>query len=72
MLVQAMLGLDFEPDEPRVKLRRPRLPDYVSWLRVRGLCHGEGQLDFSVHRSGDGTAVRVERRVGDLELIVTL
>lgn len=72
MLIQAMLGLDFEPDQSRVRLRRPRLPDYLGSLTVRRLRHRDGELDFSVHRKGEETAVRVENRVGDIELVVTL
>jgi hypothetical protein len=72
MLVEAMLGLDFDPARPQVFLRRPRLPDYINWLKVRGLRHGGAELDFHVHRYGDEIAVNVERRSGKVELIIAV
>ena len=53
MFIQTILGLDFTADEARVRLPRPRLPDYVGWLTVRGLGHHNGEIDFRVHRNGD-------------------
>jgi glycogen debranching enzyme len=72
MLVEAMLGLDFEPERPQVFLHRPRLPDYINWLKVRGLRHAGAEIDLHVHRYGDEIAVNVERRSGDIELIITV
>lgn len=72
MAVQAMLGLDFEPCQPRVHLRRPRLPSYITWLKIRGLRHGDCTLDLHVHRYGKEIAANVERREGQVELVVSL
>ncbi|WP_462321491.1 amylo-alpha-1,6-glucosidase [Halochromatium sp.] len=72
MAVQAMLGLEFEPEGARIALRRPRLPSYLNWLKVRGLRHGDAEIDVHVHRYGDEIAANVERRVGEVELVVSV
>jgi glycogen debranching enzyme len=72
MLVQAMLGLEFEPHRPRVHLRGPRLPPWINWLKIRGLRHGSGELDFHVHRYDSQISASIERRVGRIELVVTI
>lgn len=64
-LVQAMLGL--EPDAPGGVLRlRPRLPDWLGRLALRGLRVGGAVLDVEATRDG----ARVTVREGELEVIV--
>ncbi len=72
MLVQAMLGLTFDPMEARVYLNRPRLPHYLHSLRLRGLAHHGASLDVEVHRHGADIAAGIERRQGKIELVVTI
>ena len=72
MLLEAILGLHFDPTAPRIYLEHPRLPDYVNWLRIRGLAHLGGELDLVVHRYGEDIAVHIERRQGNIELNVTI
>lgn len=72
MLLEAILGLHFSPLAPRVYLHHPRLPDYINWLRIRGLTHQGGELDLVVQRHGRDIAVNIERREGELELNVTV
>ena len=72
MLLEAILGLHFDPVSPRIHLDHPRLPGYINWLRIRGLAHLDGELDLIVRRHGDDIAVNIERRRGNIELNVTV
>ncbi|MAT64272.1 MAG: amylo-alpha-1,6-glucosidase [Gammaproteobacteria bacterium] len=72
MLVEALLGLEFDPGAARIHLQRPRLPDYINWLRIRGLSHAGGEIDLMVRRHGRDIAVNIERRRGEVELSVTI
>ncbi|MDV3238075.1 MAG: amylo-alpha-1,6-glucosidase [Gammaproteobacteria bacterium] len=72
MLVEAILGLQFDADNARIHMQHPRLPDYINWLRIRGLAHAGGELDLMVRRHGSDIAVNIERREGAVELGVTI
>src|SRR5690606_1706327 len=72
MLLEALLGLHFDPESPRIYMHHPRLPDYVDWLRIRGLAHHGCELDLVVRRHGPDIAVNIERRHGPIELNVTV
>lgn len=72
MLLEAILGVDFSPRERQIRLRHPRLPDYLGWLRISGLGCGDASLDLVVRRHGRDVAVNVEQRRGDLELSVVI
>jgi glycogen debranching enzyme len=72
MLVEALLGLEFDPEAARIHLQHPRLPDYINWLRIRGLRHAGGEVDLMVRRYGSDIAVNIERRRGAVELSVTI
>ncbi|WP_157174498.1 amylo-alpha-1,6-glucosidase [Thiocystis violascens] len=72
MLLEAILGLEFEPDGSRICLRHPCLPDYISWLRITGLRHGDAVVDLAVRRHTRDVAVNIERREGEVDLTVIL
>lgn len=72
MLLEAMLGLQFEPGRARLCMHNPRLPDYIGWLRIRGLRYGGAVLDLAVRRHGADVGVNIERREGDFDLCVNL
>jgi hypothetical protein len=46
-LLGACLGIRFEPDVPRIVLRRPRLPDYIRWLRIGPLSIRHQSVEFA-------------------------
>jgi glycogen debranching enzyme len=61
MLLEALIGLSFEPEAPHIRLRHPRLPDYINWLRIDGLAYGKERLNLVLRRYGRDVAVNVER-----------
>lgn len=66
LAVQLLLGL--VPDAPRKRcFVAPSLPDRVSALRVRGIRVGGDELDLTIARRGDATAV--EDAVTGLDLV---
>ncbi|MGZ8241564.1 MAG: amylo-alpha-1,6-glucosidase, partial [Methylobacter sp.] len=72
MLIEAILGMSFKIDRPQLRLFHPRLPDYLGWLRIQGLRYGTASIDLIVRRHDQDIAVNIERRSGELELIVIL
>jgi len=72
MLIEAMLGLRFISDRPGIRLQHPRLPDYISWMRITGLRYGDASVDLAIRRHGNDVAVNIEARHGDFEVSVVL
>jgi glycogen debranching enzyme len=71
MMLQACLGLTVDATKPRVLLRSPCLPRCFERISIRGLSvDGAGDVDLTLVRSGSSVAANVERRSGDLEVIV--
>jgi glycogen debranching enzyme len=58
-LLQALLGLEFDPENRELRLRDPVLPPTLDWLAIRNLRLDTAELDFAVRRHAGG-AVSVE------------
>ncbi|MDX8510790.1 amylo-alpha-1,6-glucosidase [Mesorhizobium captivum] len=69
-LVTTCLGL--EPDAFAGKLRivRPRLPDFVNRIALRGLRVGEASADLEFRRTADGAEVNIQQTSGQLSVEV--
>ncbi len=70
-LLQGMLGLVPDAHQNRLTLRHPVLPDWLSWVEVRGLALRDSKVDLRVTRGRRGAAVEVLNREGDAEITVT-
>jgi glycogen debranching enzyme len=71
-LLQACLGLEIDAASSTVILRRPCLPPFLDWLRVRELRVGSSSLDLMIRRHDSSVAVNLTRREGDAEVEVLL
>src|SRR5688572_5979396 len=71
-LIQACLGLEVDAASATVVLRRPRLPQFIDWLRVSDLRVGESCVDLMLRRHDSSVAVNLLRREGDAEVEVVL
>jgi glycogen debranching enzyme len=71
-LMQACLGLEIDAAASTVTLRRPRLPQFLDWLKVTDLRVGESRLDLMFRRHEASVAVNLLRREGDAEVEVVL
>jgi len=69
-LVQASLGLQFDPDACEIRFEHPMLPNFLDHLHVRGLRLGDAEADVRLHRSGDEVAATVTRRQGKVRIVV--
>lgn len=71
-LLQACLGLSFSPHKPQLRFSHPRLPEYLPWLEVRGLCVAGGTVDLMVRRHAFDVGVNILRKQGDVEVAVVV
>ncbi len=70
LLLQSVLGLAFAPSKPQVRFENPRLPDFLNWVRIRNLRVGNGVVDIAVHRHPRDVGLNVERKEGDIQIVV--
>jgi glycogen debranching enzyme len=70
LLLQSSIGLDIDAVEKKIVLTCPVLPAFLDEVKVRNLVVGHASVDLALFRSGDTVAVTVERRKGDLDVIV--
>ena len=67
-LLQASLGLELPFTENEVRFQSPRLPNFLSRLRLEGLRLGDSRLDLRLDRHGDDMTVSVLSREGDVRV----
>jgi glycogen debranching enzyme len=70
LLLQSSIGLSIDARAKEIVLRHPVLPTYLERVDVRNLAVGAATVDLRLFRSGDSVAVTVERRVGELDIMV--
>ncbi len=71
-LLQASLGLEFEPAARRVRLRQPKLPPFLDEVAIRSLSVGDARVDLLVRRHGADISVSVLRSEDKARVEVTL
>jgi glycogen debranching enzyme len=69
-LVQASLGLEFEPRRCEIRLRNPRLPAFLDVVTLRNLQLGESSVDFKVRRHGDEVSLEILRTQGHIQVSI--
>ena len=69
-LVQASLGLQFDPEALEIRFEHPRLPNFLDYLHVRGLRIGDAEADIQLQRSGHEVAATVTRRRGKIRVVI--
>ncbi len=71
MLVQACLAVSFSPQPPHIRFHRPRLPDYIGSLRIKGLRYGHQSVDLMIRRHRENeVAIYTENSDHDLEIAI--
>ena len=68
-LLQATLGLTIQAPLGRVWLSRPRLPEYLEWVRLSNLSVLGGVVDLLLERHARGVGVYVLRREGNVRVV---
>ena len=71
-LLEAALGLEFDPGRGEIRLRHPRLPAFLNEVTLRDLQLGSSSVDLKVCRHGDGVALEVLRTRGEIQVSLVL
>jgi len=69
-MLQTLLGLEPDAFEHRLRVVRPCLPEFIDELRLEHLRVGGAELDLRFERTGGSLAVHVDRKHGELEVVV--
>jgi glycogen debranching enzyme len=67
-LLQAALGLEFEPAENEIRLRNARLPAFLNEVILRNLRLGQSSVDLSIRRHGEDISLQVIRSSGHIQV----
>jgi glycogen debranching enzyme len=67
-LIQASLGLEFDPDANEIRLRNPRLPAFLGEMVIRDLGLGTSSVDLILRRDDDDVALQVRRKEGSIRV----
>ena len=70
LLLQACLGLSINAPESQIRFSYPMLPESLSEIKISNLKVGNASVDLRVSRHANDVGVIVERREGDIEVIV--
>jgi len=68
LMLQATLGVRVYAASRRIVFERPHLPPVLESLSIEGLRVGTAAVDLRLTRLGDGVAVDVARRLGNVEV----
>jgi glycogen debranching enzyme len=71
-LLEASLGLEFDPANNEVRLRNPHLPPFIDDVLLRNLQLGEAMADLRVRRVKDEVALDIVRTRGKMQVSVVL
>ena len=71
-LIQAMLGLTFDPENGGISLRNPCLPAFLDEITIRNLHLGDAVTDVNIHRHGDEVSVEPLRKRGNVQVSVVV
>ena len=67
-MLQAMLGLSFDPSERHIRLVNPSVPAFAGEITVRNLSLAGASVDFVVRQDGEAISLQVLRTRGDLQV----
>jgi glycogen debranching enzyme len=70
LLLQAALGLTFDPARNEICLHNPYLPPFLDHVLMRNVKLGDASVDLSVHRDGDAVSVESIRTEGVIRVCV--
>ncbi|MGL5167033.1 MAG: amylo-alpha-1,6-glucosidase [Afipia sp.] len=71
-LLEAALGLEFDPERGEIRLRNPRLPAFLNEVILRDLQLGDSSVDLRVRRQGEDVSLEVLRTRGKIQVSIVL
>lgn len=69
-LLQACLGLSFDPSRPEIRFRHPRLPGYLEKVEIRDLKIGQATVDLMLQRYPNNVGINIIRKEGNAEVVI--
>jgi glycogen debranching enzyme len=71
LLFQSVLGLTVDAAQRQIRLAHPMLPASVDQVTLYGVGVGGAAVDLLLERNGDALDLRVLRRVGALDVVLS-
>jgi glycogen debranching enzyme len=71
-LLEASLGLEFDPGNNEIRLRNPRLPAFIDDVLLRNLQLGNARVDLRIRRVKDEVALDIVRSRGKMQVSIVL
>jgi glycogen debranching enzyme len=71
-LLEAALGLEFDAVRGEIRLRDPRLPEFLNEVVLRDLRLGSSSVDLRVRRHNDEVSLEVLRTRGHIQVSIVL
>ena len=72
LMLQACLGLEFDPAERAIRFRNPRLPAFLDEVTLRDLGFDGARIDVRLRRDGQAVALRVLRNTSAVQVSMLL
>ena len=69
-LLEASLGLEFDPFKGEIRLRNPRLPAFLDEVMLRDLRLSSSSVDLRVRRHGETVSLDTPRISGDIRVSI--
>ncbi len=69
-LLQASLGLSFNPEKSEIRFRHPQLPSFLETVEIRDLAINNATVDLRLQRYPHNVGINVVRKEGDAEVVV--
>jgi len=69
-LLQASLGIEFDPAANELRLRNPRLPPFLNEVVLRNLQLKQSSVDLKVRRHANEVSVEILERRGPVQVSV--
>ncbi|MGC2077201.1 MAG: amylo-alpha-1,6-glucosidase, partial [Xanthobacteraceae bacterium] len=71
-LLEASLGLEFDPFNGEIRLRNPRLPAFLNEVILHNMQLGQSSVDVRVWRRNDTVSLDTPRTDGDIRVSIVL
>ncbi len=72
LLLQATLGIAFDPATRSIRFNNPRLPKFAEQITLRNLGFEDARVDVVLRRAGEHVALRVARNHGAIQVSMVL
>ena len=72
LLLQAVLGLEFDPANRAIRFRNPRLPSFAEEITLRNLGFDGATVDVTLRQSGEHASLRVLNNTGAVQVSMLL